>query len=124
MKHYFFATLTTVLELSDEEFGLLFKEAENHYDYKVKASTQVGGILYGFRNRRSFAMESGNTDNEVEFIERELGLMMKALEMTRETFGITLYKRFLDIAKELQQKTVEVNKSLNDIKFIGQFIDS
>lgn len=122
MKHYFFATLTAVLELSDEEFSVLFYEAENHYDYKVKSSTQPGGILYGFRNRRSFAIEAGTPENEVEFIERELGLMMKALEMTRKEEGIKLYERFLTIAKELQLKTVEVNKPINDIKFTGHFI--
>lgn len=121
MEHYFFATLTAVLVLIDEEFYLLFDEAEHHYDFTVKESTKVGGFLYGIRNRRSFAMKSSERDHEVEFTESQLDLMMKALEMTTSTSGIKLRGRFLKIFKELQQKTVDVNKPLNNLKFVGQF---
>lgn len=122
MKHYFFATLTAIIELSDEEFELLFNEAERHYDFTVRSSTQIGGLLFGIKNRRSIAKEFGEVDNEVSFSEREIGLMLKALEMTMIPAGPKLYRRLIEIAKELQQKTVEVNKPLNDVKVVGQFI--
>ncbi len=59
-QYYFVAILTAHIELTDEEFELLFNESARHYDYKVKTSTKVGGFLFGFQNQRNFANEVGN----------------------------------------------------------------
>jgi hypothetical protein len=119
---YFVAGLTAYIELSDEEFNLLFANAQHHYDYKVKSTTEPGGYLYGFKNRRLFASQAKNRDCNADFSESQLNLMMKALEMTTCEAGIKLRSRFLNIFRELQRQTVIVNKPLNNIEFVGHFI--
>ena len=120
-QYYFVATLVAHIELTDEEFQILFSEATKHYDAKVKASAKVGGFLFGFQNRRMYAAQAGEPDQIVEFSENQLDLMMKALEMNWSSEGRTLYNRLLNIFKDLQQQTMHANKPLNSLKFIGQF---
>lgn len=114
--YYFFATLKAHIELSDDDFELLFEEAKYHYDFEIKSSIKVGGFLYGLKNYRTFAQEAGHPDKIVVFSERELNLMMKALEMNRNEVGLKLYERLFNVFKDLQDKTVAVNRSLNDVK--------
>jgi hypothetical protein len=122
-QYYFIATLTASVKLNDQEFDLLFHEAATHYDFDVQFSTRIGGFLYGFRNSRDFFKESGDINDEVIFSERQLDLMMKALEFSQSEPASQLRSKLLDIFKELQQKTVTVNKLLNEVKFIGHFIN-
>jgi hypothetical protein len=122
-QYYFIATLTASVKLNDQEFDLLFHEAATHYDFDVQFSTRIGGFLYGFQNSRNFFKESGDINDEVIFSERQLDLMMKALEFSQSEPASQLRSKLLDIFKELQQKTVAVNKPLNEVKFIGHFIN-
>jgi hypothetical protein len=122
-QYYFIATLTASVKLNDQEFDLLFHEAATHYDFDVQFSTRIGGFLYGFRNSRVFFKESGDINEEVIFSERQLDLMMKALEFSRSKPAAQLRLKLLDIFKELQRQTVTVNKPLNQVKFTGQFTD-
>lgn len=122
-QYYFIATLTASIKLNDQEFDLLFHEAATHYDIDIQCSTRIGGYLYGYRNSRDFFKESDQVYDEVIFSERQLDLMMKALEFSQNEAASQLRTKLLDIFKDLQQQTVSVNKPLNKVKFIGQFID-
>jgi len=116
MGHYFVAILNVVCELTNPEFEILFKAAERHYDHTISATTRIGGQLFGLRNRRNF-----NNDPTTEFTERGLNLMMKALEFSDSKEAQALREKFITMFKELQQKTVEVNRPLNNIEFVGHF---
>lgn len=121
--YYFVAALTAHLKLNEDEFNLLFSEAGCHYDFQIQSITKVGGFLYGFRNRRLFAKESGQHDEIVEFTESQLNLLMKAMEMNNTSDVLNLKSRLHNIFIDLQRQTVEVNKPLNKLEFTGHFTD-
>jgi hypothetical protein len=122
-QYYFIATLTASVKLNDQEFDLLYHEAAKHYDFEIQFSTKIGGFLYGFRNSRDFFKEAGNIEEKVIFSERQLDLMMRALEFSHSEPASQLRSKLLDIFKELQTQTVTVNKPLNQVSFTGQFIE-
>lgn len=110
-KHSFFAKLEARVEISDSDFNLILEHAANHYDNTVKSSVRVGGFLYGFKNRREW---SKGEDKIVELTERELGLVLKSIEFSLSDQAIHIGRRLYAIAMELQEKFIEVNKTLNN----------
>lgn len=121
MKHYFYAHLSTVIEMSDDDFNILFEVAQHHYSYDVKSQTEHGGFLYGVRNRRDFELSdkcSEKPENvELDVVDRQLQLMIKALEMVGYTEnkvrGIALYNMLWNIAVEKDKHQGEINSKLN-----------
>lgn len=69
-------------------------------------------------NNSSKTDEELKLSKEVEFNSLQLDLMLKALEMSSYSknaeAGEKLFNRLHKIMRELQLKTVEVNKPLND----------
>lgn len=110
-KHSFFATLSAEVEISDSDFNLILENAANHYDSTVQDSVKIGGFLYGFKNRRDF---SKGKDKIVELTSRQLGLVLKSIEFNNSNQAIFLCKRLYKIAMEMQQKTIELNKTINN----------
>lgn len=107
--HTFYATLQAHIELNDKDFEFLKERASLHYDLKVKSSVEIGGFLYGLNNRRLFS----NGENKVLTVSsNELQTMMKAIEFGSGEHGAFLYNRFHRIWDELQQKQIEINKSV------------
>lgn len=47
MKYIFQANLYVDISMTDEDFSLLEKAAEQHYDETVRSTIQRGGYLYG-----------------------------------------------------------------------------
>ena len=118
MDNYFFeATLTIYVELSEADVELLLHAAANHYDFKVQASTIVGGFLFGIHNRHRFAKEQGKEDKIADFSESQLNLLMKALEMSYQKDVIRLRHRLFKLFRQLQEQTIQINKTLMDLKY-------
>lgn len=111
-KHTFFAKLEIHVDLSDEDFNHLLKQAEHHYDGKVKTSVELGGFLYGLKNRREFSEEADDKDTILTVDERDFQLMMKALEMDKSQRGQAMTKRFWTIVHDMQKKHTEINNML------------
>jgi len=126
-KHYYTSEFKANVELSDEEFDLLFKSASNHYDSKVKSLTVpgYGATLYGLKNRRDWEKEEAKEDgieidldyiNMTEFKLSTLNLFLKSLEMNKSHEAFKLYNRLSNIFKDMQQKNIEYNNILEQIK--------
>lgn len=112
-KHSFYATLTAVVYISDKDFELLLQLSSNHYDHKVQSISMIGGFLYGNKGKRDFN-PSDEELKELELSTRQIGLLLKSLEMCATDDGSYLANRFYNIAMELQAKQEQLNKTLND----------
>lgn len=110
-KHSFYATLTAHIEISDSDFKLLLESAANHYDNTVQSSVRAGGFMYGFNNRRNW---SKGEDKIVELSTSQTGLVLKSIEFNGTDKALHLYKRIYNIAMEMQNKEIELNKTLNN----------
>lgn len=86
MKTTYLATIEANVFISDEEFDLIFKAFERHYDRTIKSASEVGGWLFGFKNRRTKFYETEVIEDEqrtVELSSRRIQLIIKSLEMER-----------------------------------------
>ena len=109
----FYATLTADIFINDSDFYFICDVCKNHYDYTVRRQQEVGGFLYGFRTRRTpiKGMDVTDEDRVVEFTARQLGLMMKSLEMQNSEQASKLNLMFHKIASEMAQKQSSINKT-------------
>ncbi len=117
MEYKFLATLTALVEIPDKDFSFIEQEASRHYDYKVQQTTQVGGFLYGSRNRREWAKKDKPDyyTNKIELTQNKIGLLMKAVEMNNSDQAHKISGDLYKIAMELQRKEAEINSKLNDL---------
>jgi hypothetical protein len=110
MEVRFWAELKAIVVFSDDEWRWLLLSFEHHYDSTLKTAVDKGGWLYGMNNRRMF---SNGECTDVELSQRQLGWMMKSLEMDVLSCSKELYKKLKDIFFKLQEKQNEVNETLN-----------
>lgn len=109
MTHSFWAELKPQIEFDDADFDYIKKAAAAHYDYTVQQTVQVGGFLYGFTNRREF---SKGEDKVLDITDRQMQLIMKAIEFDNSETGRRISKRLWGISRELRDKSEEINKQL------------
>jgi len=97
----FYAVPMVSVGFSASEFGLLMSNIKSHYDFTVKATAEVGGFMYGAKNRRAF----DENDNAVDLDARKLGLLMKSLEYPKHEAlaAAVLYTRSANIAIKLSK---------------------
>lgn len=110
--HYFRATLSALIELSDAEFDLIWKNASRHYDGTVRSSVQVGGFIYGYRNRRNWALERDDDTHEYKIVDvknSEIQLIMKACERDYSDESLRLSSRLFLVLAEMNKRTAEIN---------------
>lgn len=108
-KHILFATLSAMIEFSDEEFSFLEKVSKRHYDSTVKSMFDIGNFMYGYKNRREFS-------KVCNLSMRQLGLLAKSLEIETKSMSRPLMKRLLDAMKDINSKSEEINKQLQNEK--------
>ncbi len=109
-KHSFWATLTATIEINDSDFELIQESCKHHYDFKIKSLVEVGGFLYGAKNRRDWSPE----DKEIEFTFRQIDSVMKSLEMYTTEQSYALYSRLRSIIMEINEKTIALNDTLKE----------
>lgn len=109
MKHTFNAIITADVEMSAADLRVIIAAAETHYDHTVKAASERGGFLYGAKNRMDFG---GGPRASIHLTERQLGLALKALEMSRHADAPRITCELLDIVRALQSKWTEVSDGL------------
>lgn len=68
------------LELDESAIDSLIQLSESHYDGVCKSAGRVGGFLYGWRNRITFAVDDG-VDVEFFATNRELQTLCKITEL-------------------------------------------
>lgn len=113
-KHSFIAELKANIELSDDEFNLLLKASQRHYDGAVQSASRVGGFLYGINNRRTWAKEGISKDLSTEFTYRQIDLMLKSMELINTQEALKLTVRLSTISQEMYAKNTEINKQLSN----------
>ncbi len=111
MKHSFYATLSVNIEVSDKDFELMMQTCCNHYDNTVQDLVRVGGFLYGAKNRREWNVDS----KDIDFTERQLGLILKAFEMNNSDQAKNICKNLWSIVNSLHETHTEVNANLNSM---------
>ena len=110
MEYSFFAELKLNIVIEDDLFNMLLETCANHYDGWVRQSVQVGGFLYGAKNRRDW---SKGEDKELELTSRQADTILKALEMNNSDNANNLYKTLCIALAEMSKKADEINsKSL------------
>lgn len=107
--HTFISTLDAQVELSDQEFDLLWKNSKHHYSHDVKSMTDQGGFLYWQRNRRTILAGGTAEDKIAKMAYRDLDICRKALEMDHSKESYELSGRFRKIAIEMG----EINRTMN-----------
>lgn len=115
-EYSFFATLEANVFLSDAEFYSIWDCMKRHYDITVKMSVDVGGFMYGLRNRRTLSKHRAVTDEDriCDFSNRELQLMLKSLEMTNsDDFIIEIKEKLRNVLTQMTKKQNELNVNLN-----------
>lgn len=118
MTCFFRAEYKAHIEIPDLEFEFIKKCCERHYDYKIQSLVQVGGFLYGLTNRREW---SNREDKVCDLSFREIDLLLKSLEMSRELLSYHISAAFRRICKEMSKQNHEHNKKLEEqslLKFI------
>lgn len=114
--HSFYATLTANIFVSDEDFNFIFECFQRHYDTTIKMAADVGGFLYGFRNRRiKFYDTEVITDEDriLDLSNRQIQLILKSLEMYRTDQASSINIRFHKILHELVEKQDQLNKNIS-----------
>ncbi len=109
MKHFFQAVIMAHVEISDNDFDFILKSCRNHYDFTVKSSVVVGGFLYGFNNRRQF---SKGEDKTLDLTSRQLGLIIKSLEMQHNDQGSRIGGYLWKVVNEMQDVFKKTNEQL------------
>lgn len=117
LKHSFRATIKMLVETSDEEFKTIQTCMIGHYDYSVKSSVEVGGFMYGWANRRKWALQYGDKvpDLICDFESRQMQLTLKALEIWHTEEVNALAKRLWNIVHEANKVSEEVNSKFINI---------
>lgn len=111
----FYATLTANVFLNDSDFYFLFESFKRHYDRTINASAEVGGFMYGRKVHRNpfTGWEPTDEDRVIEFTSRQLGLVMKCLEMERGEQASRLNMMFHKIASETASSQNFINENIN-----------
>jgi len=106
MEYKFLAEIKAVIEISDSDFKMLLEQSANHYDHTVQSASMVGGFLYGFHNRRLF---SKGEDKKIELSTREMGLILKSLELNNSNNCNRLGRSIHKILQATANKAIEIN---------------
>jgi len=84
MKVKFIAPIEIGVTLTKEELDYIFNGAAHHYSYDCKSMTEVGGVLYGWKNSWEFRLkikhEIDDQDKTRFFKNREFQLLIKSIE--------------------------------------------
>lgn len=116
-RHTFWAELKIYIEINNDDFHFIFDNAARHYDFTVRSSTEVGGFLYGLKNRRIL---SESKDKVCVLSSREFQLITKAIEFNTEERSNKIKTRLWKILHELKSKSKEINKQFeNEQKIIS-----
>jgi hypothetical protein len=109
--HCFYATLTVDIEINNSDFNVILMSCKKHYDHTVRASIEVGGFLYGAKNRRDFF---DGKDILVRLSNRELQLVIKSLEYKDKDSqqANKIYDRLWSILREMSSVQNELNSKL------------
>ena len=113
-KYSFYATLTANVFLNDSDFNLITEGCRSHYDRTVKSLVELGGFLYGAKNRRTPFEGYTVTDEDriVDFTSRQLGLIMKSFQMQSGEQASRLNLMFHKIASEMAFKQNDINNNI------------
>jgi hypothetical protein len=114
MKGFLQSKIVAVVDMPDPMFYFLFDTCKNHYDYTIKSFTEVGGFLYGNRNRRMF---SKTNDTEIELNSRQCDSLLKALEMGSDEMSLSLFKIIYKVFLLIRSKRDSINEQLQKEEF-------
>ncbi len=112
MKYYLQATLSAFIQITDEDFKLLWDDCENHYDAKIQSFTKVGGFMYGWKNRRDWAENEEDKEKELTF--REIDSLLKAMEMDYTIPASLLSASFIKILRRMNDMYSPMNENLKN----------
>ena len=118
--HSFYATLTANVFVNDEDFNFIYECFQRHYDTTIKMAADVGGFLYGLRNRRVKFYDTEIITNENRILDlsnRQIQLILKSLEMQRTDQASDINFRFHKILQELVEKQNSLNNNINLYSF-------
>jgi len=78
--HY---SIVTLAAYTKEDVDLLMVMSQRHYDSKCRQASQVGGIIYGMKNRLDFMLDEEKELGQVEasFTTQDLDLLCKITEI-------------------------------------------
>lgn len=103
--HSFYATLTANVFVSDDDFDFIYQCFQRHYDTTIKMAADVGGFLYGFKNRRTKFYPEEEINDEynrtIELSNRQIQLVLKSMEMQSSEQASAINLRFHKIISEL-----------------------
>lgn len=107
----YWAEIKYCLQLTHEEFAIIWRNAIAHYSYDVKGNTEQGGFIYGMNNVLSWHKKDLKTTPDKSLpshnIEsRNFQLLMKALEMDVSIEARGLFhglKKAFDIKQKRQE---------------------
>lgn len=113
--HSFYATLTANVFVNDEDFNFIYECFQRHYDITIKMVADVGGFLYGFRNRRIplIGLDITNEDRILDLSNRQIQLILKSMEMQRTDQASNINFRFHKILQELVSSQNSLNKNIS-----------
>lgn len=109
MKYSLQANIKANIIFTDQEFDLIEKDFKSHYDYLIREACEVGGWLYGFKNRRQFAKPE-NAECDLSF--RQVDTILKALESDYSSQAIELFKKLHNILSEINMIGPKINDQL------------
>lgn len=113
--HGFYATLTANVFINDDDFNFIYRSFQGHYDITIKMAANVGGFLYGLKNRRTkfYAEEVINDESRtIDVSNRELQLILKSMEMQNSAQASSINLRFHKILSEMSTQQETINKNI------------
>ena len=112
MKYFFQVEFKAFVEIPDKEFEFILECCKHHYDFTVASSVEVGGFLYGLKNRREF---SNGEDKVCDLTFRQIDLILKSIEMYDNEEERNVHRNMFKIIRQMGEENMEMNKNLQNV---------
>lgn len=115
MTHHYYAVIEAHIRLTEEEFYYLLGAAKKHYSYDVTGLIEVGGFLYGLKNRYEFHKKQGTIPDwslELTMSNRNTQLLYKAVEFDSSTQAMVIKNQLWPIITGFNDVHESINKNL------------
>jgi len=98
------------INLSDDEFALLWKSCTSHYDSSIRFLLMPGQFMYGWKNLRISVSDEADKSYTLKF--REIDKLCKSLEMdiNNSQLSYQLFKKLSRILEDINETSVVLNK--------------
>lgn len=112
MEYSFYAKIEVTVKISVADIEYIVQACKSHYDHKVQSAAEQGNFVFGMNNRRIWAAEKGETEIEDNLTFRQIDLLCKAVEFSRDEQGWRIYAAFLKIIHAINDKARLINEEL------------